>query len=94
MLKNLRWPDNNYNVNTSCLSLYLSFYIMLDLKFFERKTNMLILSGLREDHIGVTMFPAALNTRSDGVLVAMASYLASIFNHQASGSSLTRLLTR
>ncbi len=42
---------------------------MLDLKFFDWKTNMLILSGLREDLIGVTMIPAALNTRSDSVLV-------------------------
>ncbi len=47
---------------------------MLDLKFFDRKTNMLILSGLREDIIGVTMFPAALNTRSDGVLVAQMHF--------------------
>ncbi len=35
---------------------------------------MLILSGLREDLIGVTMFPAALNTRSDGVLVAQMHF--------------------
>ncbi len=68
---------------------------MLDLKLFDRKTNMLILSSLREDLIGVTMFPAALNTRSDYVLVAqmhfkatVARYLASSFHHQASGSSL------
>lgn len=33
----------------------------------DRKTNMLTLSGFSEDLNGVTMLPAALNTRSDGV---------------------------
>ncbi len=37
---------------------------------------MLIMSVLREDLIGVTMFPAALNMRSDGLLVAVASTVA------------------
>ncbi len=49
-------------------------FIMFDLKFLDRKINMLIMSGLREDLIGVTMFPAALNRRSDGVLVAQIHF--------------------
>ncbi len=32
------------------------------------------MSGLREELIGVTMFPAALNTGSDGVLVAQMHF--------------------
>ncbi len=48
--------------------------ITLDFKLFYRKTNMLILSGFREDLIGVTMFPAALNTRLDGVLGAQMHF--------------------
>ncbi len=34
------------------------------------------MSVLREDLIGVAMFPAALNMRSDGLLVAVASTVA------------------
>ncbi len=55
---------------------------------------MLTLYGLREDLIGVTMFPATPNTRSDGVLVAQMhryflatvsrrGYLASLFQNSA-----------
>lgn len=67
--------------------------------FHARKTNILTLFGFRKDHIGVTVFLAALKTLSDGVLVVQIHMYLRItlessgsphwlLHHQGSGFAL------
>lgn len=76
--------------------------------FRARKTNILTLCGFRKDRIGVTVFPAALKTLSDGVLVVQihmhlrvtlesSGNLHWLLRHQGSGfafESMTSLSAR